>query len=79
MVGRLSSLFERGRFEQELDEELRFHLEMETQKNIELGMSPRKARNQARRTFGGFSQTKEDVRRLRGLEVIDPLEALRPE
>ena len=73
VVGRLRSLVERDRFEQELDDELRFHLEMETQKNIELGMSPRKARNMARRTFGGFSQTKEDVRRLRGLEVIDTL------
>ncbi len=30
VVGRLSALFERDRFEQELDEELRFHLEMET-------------------------------------------------
>ncbi len=81
VVGRLSSLFQRGRFGQELDEELRFHLEeelrfhleMESQKNIELGMSPRKARNQARRTFGGFSQTKEDVRQLRGIEVIDTI------
>ena len=73
VIGRLSALFERDRFEQELDEELRFHLEMETQKNIELGMSPRKARNMARRIFGGFSQTKEDVRRLRGLEIIDTI------
>ena len=30
VAGRLRSLFERERFEQELDEELRFHLEMET-------------------------------------------------
>ena len=73
VVGRLRSFVERDRFEQELDDELRFHLEMETQKNIELGMSPRKARNRARRTFGGFAQTKEDVRRLRGLEIIDAL------
>ena len=73
VVGRLRSLFERDRFEQELDEELLFHLEMEARKNIELGMSPRKARDMARRTFGGFAQTKEDVRRLRGLEVIDTI------
>ena len=46
---------------------------METRKNIELGMSSRNARDMARRTFGGFAQTKEDVRRLRGLEVIDTI------
>ena len=73
VIGRLRSLFERDRFEQELDEELLFHLEMETRKNIELGMSSRNARDMARRTFGGFAQTKEDVRRLRGLEVIDTI------
>ena len=37
---RLRALFRRGAAERELDEELRFHLEMETEKNIRLGLSP---------------------------------------
>jgi hypothetical protein len=36
------------RFERELDEELGFHLEMETRKNVELGMSLEEAHTTAR-------------------------------
>ena len=41
---RLRSLFRAGRVEQELDEELRYHLERQIEQNIERGMTPEEAR-----------------------------------
>ena len=49
---RLRALLRRDAVETELDEELAFHLEMETRKNLEAGMSPEAARRQARLAFG---------------------------
>ena len=42
-----------------LDEEIRFHLEQETAKNIGLGMTPDEARREALVQFGGLTQTRE--------------------
>ena len=49
---RLRALFFRRRTEQELDEELNFHIEMQTRKNRALGMDPEQARRNARVQFG---------------------------
>lgn len=54
-------------FEKELDEEMRFHLEMETAANIERGMSPEEARRQALIEFGGLDKAKEECREGRGI------------
>jgi ABC-type lipoprotein release transport system permease subunit len=37
-------LFQRGRFDRELDEEMQFHLAMKTRENLEAGMSPEESR-----------------------------------
>ncbi|HKW11952.1 MAG TPA: ABC transporter permease, partial [Gemmatimonadaceae bacterium] len=63
---RLRALVRRGTAERELDEELRFHLEMETEKNLRAGMSPAEARRRALRDFGGVEPTKEAHRDVRG-------------
>lgn len=63
---RMRALLRRQAAERELDEELRFHIEMETQKNRRLGMSGREARRRALRDFGGIEQTKEAHRDVRG-------------
>jgi hypothetical protein len=42
----------------DVDAELRFHLLMRTQANIERGMSPEEARLAARQSFGDFDQVK---------------------
>ena len=47
--------------EQEMDEEMRFHLEMATRRNVERGMSPEHARRQALATFGGFVHHRESA------------------
>ena len=36
----LLSLFRRGRFEREMEEEMRFHLEMQIEQNLASGMAP---------------------------------------
>jgi putative ABC transport system permease protein len=59
---RLGSLFGRDRLEQELDAELRYHLDMLVEQNIQRGMTPDAARREARRVFGAVEAVKDDVR-----------------
>jgi ABC-type antimicrobial peptide transport system permease subunit len=59
---RLCSLFRRKTKEDDLEEELSFHLEMATLQNIDRGMDPATARREAYKEFGGIEQHKEDVR-----------------
>lgn len=72
-VDRILGEVHRSQVESDLDEELRFHLEMETEKNIRCGMAPAEARTAALRTFGGVDRVKEEVRgmhRFVGLEGL---------
>ena len=59
--------------ERELDEELRFHLEMETQQNLNAGMVESEARRRAVRDFGGVERVKEEVRDERGARWLHDL------
>jgi predicted permease len=45
--------------EREMDEEMRFHLDMATRRNVERGMAPDTARRAALATFGGVVQHQE--------------------
>jgi putative ABC transport system permease protein len=63
---RLRGLLRRDATERELDEEIRFHLELETEHNIRLGMTPEDARRRALVAFGGIEPTKEAHRDGRG-------------
>ncbi len=67
---RLRALFTRAQMEQELDDELKFHLEKEIEKNIARGMNPEDARYQALRSFGGVEQVKEQSRDTRNTRFI---------
>jgi len=64
---RLRALVHKDAVERELDEELAFHLEMETKNNLQAGMSPDEARRRAVLRFGGVERFKEEVRDARGL------------
>lgn len=66
----LKSIFRRNQFESDLDEEMQFHLEMQTKQNIERGMSPRKARLEALRAFGGEEKFKEICRESWGMRIV---------
>ncbi len=65
--------FDRQRAEQNLDDEIRLHLELETQQNIEDGMSPEEARYAAERAFGSITLAKEDSRAMWGLRLLETL------
>jgi predicted permease len=73
LLRRLRALFWKERVEQELDEELRFHLERETDENIRRGMTPEEARLAALRSFGGVEQIKEMSRDTRGTRWLSDL------
>src|SRR5262245_32540747 len=68
---RLRALFFKSKIEEELDEEVRFHLERELQENIARGMSPEEARYAALRSFGGIERVKEESRDERGIRLLD--------
>src|SRR5713101_4471329 len=68
---RLAALFRHGHLENDLDEELRSHMEMSIELNLRKGMSPADARREALRGFGGIEQIKEIYRDQRGLPMIE--------
>jgi hypothetical protein len=70
---RLRSLFTRATVDQELDEELRYHLQRQMEEDIAVGMPPDRARQAAHRAFAGFEQRKEECRDMRGLNLLDDL------
>jgi macrolide transport system ATP-binding/permease protein len=70
-IRRLAALFRRHRLEEDLDEELRSHLEMAVELNLGKGMSAEDARREALRSFGGVEQTKENYRDQRGLPMLE--------
>src|SRR3984957_2369467 len=52
----------RKRMLRELDQDIRDHLEVETQDNLDRGMSPEEARYAALRKFGNVTRIKEETR-----------------
>src|SRR5437867_10692622 len=70
-VHRLIAFFRRRRLEDDLDEELRSHLEMAVELKLRKGMTAEDARHEALRSFGGVEQTKEIYRDQRGLPLIE--------
>ncbi|MGH9755373.1 MAG: permease prefix domain 1-containing protein [Blastocatellia bacterium] len=70
---RLRSLFRRSQVEQELDEELRYHIERQTEELIAKGMTEEEARYAALRAIGGVERRKEDCRDMRRVRLIEDL------
>ncbi len=52
----------RDGMDERLDEEVRFHIDMQTERNIKRGMTPDEARRQALVKFGGRERWKEEAR-----------------
>ena len=59
--------------ENDSNDELRFHLEKEIEKNMAAGMSPDEARRQAMISFGGVQQTRESLREVHHSRFIEAL------
>ncbi|HVT16418.1 MAG TPA: ABC transporter permease [Thermoanaerobaculia bacterium] len=70
---RLASLFRRRQLDERLDEEIRFHLEMQARENQARGMSPEEARRTARHAFGQVEALKEAYRERRGVPALETL------
>ena len=52
---RLRALFQKRKLDAEMDDEMRSHIEMQTQENLDAGMNPEEARYTALRRFGWVS------------------------
>src|SRR5437870_10020708 len=68
---RFRSLFRKGRVEQELTDELRFHLGKLTEEYVAKGMTPEEARYVALRELGGVEQSKEECRDMRRVNYLE--------
>jgi hypothetical protein len=63
---RLRALTGRESVIDDIDEELRLHVEMETEENVARGMSPAEARRAARLSFGHFDSMRDAAYTVRG-------------
>ena len=70
---RFRSLFSRAKVEQDLDEELRYHLERQIEEDVAAGMSREDPRRAALKAFQDLAQRKEECRDMRGWNLIDNL------
>jgi predicted permease len=70
---RLRSLFRRAQVEQELDEELQYHLERQIEEHIAKGMTEEEARHAALRAMGGVERRKEECRDTRRVRLTEDL------
>lgn len=69
----LRTLVRKDAVESDLEEEMSFHIEMETRMNMESGMSGDEARRAAVLSFGGKERFKEEVRDARWVGVLEDL------
>ena len=70
---RVAGLFRNHHREQDLEDELRAHIEMQTEENVRRGMPAEDARFAALRSFGGIEQAKESYREQWGLPLLESL------
>src|SRR6266516_6367762 len=68
---RFRALFQKEKLEGRMDDEMRSHIEMQTQENIEAGMNPEEAHYAALREFGWIESIKESCREQRGVDWIE--------
>src|SRR5580658_5764002 len=77
MFKRLRSVFRvltrRREFEDDMTEELRFHIEQYTDELVSSGMSPEKATRLARKKLGSLTNIKVDCREAFGVHLFDEL------
>jgi putative ABC transport system permease protein len=69
----LRFLFRRSEVERELDAELQYHVDRQTELNIQHGMTPAEARRNARLAVGGIEPLKDDCREARLGRTIEIL------
>jgi hypothetical protein len=73
IYSRIYGLLRKGRIEQEMEDEMRFHLLMRTRQNIERGMRPDETEREARRRFGNVGRIKDLARDIKGGGFMETL------
>ena len=73
LMARLRALFRRESVLQDIEEELRVHVEMETETNIKRGMPPDEARASAQKSFGNLVRNTERGYDIRGVGWLETL------
>src|SRR3984957_1296952 len=73
MLSRLRALLRRSKFEHDLDDELRLHLELRTADLMRAGNSKETAERQARMEMGSRELFKDEVRATAGIRFFDEL------
>ena len=71
LASRFSALFRRREWDGRVNEEIEFHIGMETEENIRRGMDPSDARTAARRKLGNTTQVCEEVHYMNTIELLD--------
>jgi putative ABC transport system permease protein len=72
-IRRLRSLFRRDKIETEMGEEMRLHVELQTELNRKAGMKSEDARHAALRQFGNVASIQEQAREARGWMWLENL------
>ena len=62
-----------GHLDEQMDQELAFHLDLEAAKLERQGLTPEAARTEARRAFGGVERVREEVRDTRRTSWVDAI------
>ncbi len=70
LIFRLRAFFRPATMERELDDEIAFHLEMATAKNVERGLDPDEARHAAEASFGSLTRHKQRARDAWGVVLL---------
>jgi putative ABC transport system permease protein len=70
---RIRALFRSEAIHREIDEEMRFHIEMRAEESVRAGMPPEEARREAERRFGRLTRTKEEGYEVRGGRWLETL------
>ena len=71
LAARLGSLLGRERVIRDIDRELRFHVEMETEENVRRGMDSSEARRAALRSFGNVCAVRDAAYEVRGGGMLE--------
>ncbi|HKQ52491.1 MAG TPA: ABC transporter permease, partial [Pyrinomonadaceae bacterium] len=73
VAARLRALFQREAVIRDIDEELRLHIELETEANVRRGLSPDEARREALKAFGNPVRIKDVAYQVRGGGMLEAL------
>jgi putative ABC transport system permease protein len=73
LYARVRALFRSEAIHREIDEEMRFHIDMRAEENVRSGMSPEEARRDAERRFGRLTRVKEQGYEVRGGRWLESL------